>query len=671
MMRSAVSLLVLPALLVAGCTQAAPLPPPVPMTPVVPTAGPVPPVAHFATATPAPTPSPTPVVLEGPLTVGLMPGLPEELSMPLLNALNQIDRVEADNGPQPLRVLDEAENATTVIEAVDARAADHVLAERVFAVVVPFETVTDEVALEDLQLRWQGLDERPILADSATAQLLTAVLGPGVGVTVEQGDLLARLEEMPDALGILPFDQLTPRYKVLRVDGVNVLSNRFVAANYPLIAAINVRGPGASLLVELLQPVIEPVTNRDATQLTTLIMTGVTAISRGTAAAIERNYVTYPAAIISGTLAAADITHVSNEVPFLDDCEVANYENNLTLCSHTSYKAILDVIGTDIVGLSGNHVNDFGRDGARESLQFYAEHDVPIYGSGLTAEEACKPLLWEDHGNTFAFFAVLAFGPETAWATDEEPGACHYYDHKDEVLDAVRELADEVDIVAVEFQHQETYDPQPIPVQIEEFREMREAGADIVTGVQSHVPQALEPYGSQDPGGPGIIAYGLGNLFFDQMWSWPTRTELIVRHTIYGGRVLNTEVLTAVLEDFAQPRWTEPEEREDILTRIFNAAPPRPQGVESPFVDEAEDANNGADDAEAVEDDGVTEDTGAAEDGEAGSATPESDDAVDEGAVDDDAVDEGAVDDGEAGEGAGAEAPASETPASETPTPSS
>lgn len=56
------------------------------------------------------------------------------------------------------------------------------------------------------------------------------------------------------------------------------------------------------------------------------------------------------------------------------------------------------------------------------SLQFYKDNNIPIYGSGLTIEEACAPLQWEDHGNTFAFFAVLAFGPESAWVTDTKPG---------------------------------------------------------------------------------------------------------------------------------------------------------------------------------------------------------------------------------------------------------
>ncbi|MCB0106167.1 MAG: CapA family protein, partial [Caldilineaceae bacterium] len=225
--------------------------------------------------------------------------------------------------------------------------------------------------------------------------------------------------------------------------------------------------------------------------------------------------------------------------------------------------------------LSGNHVNDFGYEGARRSLQFYQDHDIPIYGSGFTPEEACAPLLWEHNGNTFAFLAALAYGPSSAWVTDEEPGACYYYDHKEEVLAHVRDLASEVDIVAVELQYEETYVPYPTANQVIEFRELRAAGADIVTGVQSHVPQAMEPYGHRDAGGPGMIVYGLGNLFFDQMWSWETRTELYARHTIYQGQLISTEILTGVLEDYAQPRWTTPQERVALLTTIFEAAPAR------------------------------------------------------------------------------------------------
>jgi poly-gamma-glutamate synthesis protein (capsule biosynthesis protein) len=384
------------------------------------------------------------------------------------------------------------------------------------------------------------------------------------------------LSEDRKAIGVLPFDQLDPRFKVLAIDGVNVLSNRLEPSSYPLAVAIKLEGEGAETLLQTLGKTVAPETNRDPGKLTSLIMTGVTAMSRDTALRMEQKGVLYPALVISDTLAAADITHVSNEVPFLDDCKVNATPDNLVLCSDTTYWKALEAIGIDIVGLSGNHVNDFGYGGARRSLQFYRDNKIPIYGSGLNIEEACAPLTWQDNGNTFAFIAALAWWPESARATDKLPGACYYYDNKDQIKAMVEDLANKVDVVAVELQYYESYNPFPTAEQVTEFREIRDWGADIVTGVQSHVPQAMEPYGAADQGGPGIIVYGLGNLFFDQMWSWDTRTELYARHTVYDGRLLSTEILTGVLEDFAQPRWATLKERTDLLNRIFDAAPRRP-----------------------------------------------------------------------------------------------
>lgn len=541
---------------------------------------PVPPAPYFPSPTFTPAPTPTPEVVLGPITVALAADLSEDYATPLMARLLQIDTLMAADGEVGVEVLDRPDHATTRIRWQTLAAANHRLAQRYFAVVVPFATVTDDIALEALQMRWQGLDPRPVYLTGDTARSLRPVLGAvGEGAQVQRIDralLLPTLQANPEAVGILPFDQLDPSYKVLTIDHRNVLSNHFDPETYPLAVALTVEGMGQGLIAAQLHGVIVPHTNRDPERFTSLIMTGVTAISRGTAAAIERNHLTYPADVISGTLRAADIVHISNEVPFLDDCVVNNTLNNLVLCSHTDYWAVLEAVGTDIVGLSGNHVNDFGREGGRRSLTFYRENNIAYYGGGMNVEEACEPLYWEHNGNSFAFVAVIAFGPEIAWATAEQPGACYYYERMEQIQNLVAELAQEVDIVAIELQYYEHYDARPTAQQVVEFRELRDAGAQLVTGVQSHVPQAWEPYGVYDPGGPGMILYGLGNLFFDQMWSWETRTNLIARHAIYDGRVLSTEILTTVLEDFAQPRWTEPEERVELLRRIFNAAPARP-----------------------------------------------------------------------------------------------
>jgi poly-gamma-glutamate synthesis protein (capsule biosynthesis protein) len=534
--------------------------------------------APAATATvlealPTPTPAPAQQEMSGPLTVAVDPALPVEFAAPLRAALAALGEVEAANGRFPVQLVEGDAGATVRLGAPGFPGAP--VAERFFAAVVPFDTVQDDITLAELRRRWQA-GSPAVLTTDAGARLLPALLGPGAPGVVDAAALIERLEADRSTVGLIPFDALDPRFKVLTMDGINLLDNRLDPATYPLAVQVKVDGAGAALLAPRLAGAVQPATNRDPARLTTLVMTGVTAMSRATAAAMERYGYAWPAEMIGATLAAADITHISNEVPFLDDCAVNNTVDNLILCSNTTYWAALEAVGTDVVGLSGNHVNDFGRDGARRSLQWYKDNAIPIYGSGFTVDEACAPLLWEHNGNRFAFIAALAFGPQTAWVTESEPGACSYYEHRERILETVRALAAEGRLVAAELQFEEAYQAHPLPDQVAEFRALREAGAQIVTGVQSHVPQAQEPYGAFDTGGPGTISYGLGNLFFDQMWSWETRTELMARHTVYEGRVLSTEILTAVLEDYAQPRWATPDERADILQRIFAAAPSRP-----------------------------------------------------------------------------------------------
>ena len=80
--------------------------------------------------------------------------------------------------------------------------------------------------------------------------------------------------------------------------------------------------------------------------------------------------------------------------------------------------------------------------------------------------------------------------------------------------------------------------------------------------------------------GDAFIDYGLGNLFFDQMGIiddyeeqiLQTRWEIIQRHTFYDGQHLSTELLTAMLEDYAQPRPMTDKERKIFLEELFTAS---------------------------------------------------------------------------------------------------
>jgi len=154
--------------------------------------------------------------------------------------------------------------------------------------------------------------------------------------------------------------------------------------------------------------------------------------------------------------------------------------------------------------------------------------------------------------------------PPSAWATADRPGAAPC--ETERLFADVARLKQQGYLVVFTYQWAESYNPRPGPLQVDGFRAAAAAGASIVSGSQAHQPQAFEfSEGS-------FIHYGLGNLFFDQMASPAVRQEFIDRHIVYDGRYLGTELLTAYLEDYAQPRPMTIEERGAFLEAIFSAS---------------------------------------------------------------------------------------------------
>lgn len=411
-----------------------------------------------------------------------------------------------------------------------------------------------------------------ILSD--TLPLLTQILGEA-GPTV-QG--YADMEELIDAawaekgvLTLIPFDELDPRLATLAIDGQTPIenANRFDIDQYPFIATLYAHVDAADAEQQELADAFLaqiPSTNRDPDKLTVLAMTGVTAMVRFSAAQIDRYGPDWVAEVVGPELAAADITHISNEVPFVPDCETNTSADNFNFCSPPSYMKALEDSGVDIIGLTGNHQNDYGREAALGSLDFYEEKGLPIYGGGRNKEEAFAPLYVEHNGNRLAFLGANSYGPEFAWATDALPGSAKF---NLAIMSAtIRSIKqkDLADVVLPELQYQESYDTTPLIDQRQDFTALVRAGADIVTGVQSHVPQGVELYGDD------VILYGLGNLYFDQMWTHPTREGMIIKHTFYDGRHIGTQILTTLLYDYAQPRWTSADERESLLKQVFDAS---------------------------------------------------------------------------------------------------
>jgi len=299
--------------------------------------------------------------------------------------------------------------------------------------------------------------------------------------------------------------------------------------------------------------------------MTVVVMTGVTALVRGTAARMDEMGVDYPAELIGGWLREADLTHVSNEVAFASNCPPQSpYSTSMRFCSDPSYLALLEHVGVDLVELTGNHLLDWGVDAFSRTLDMYDQEGWLHFGGGRDLEDSLQPALVEHNGNRLAFLGCNPAGPPDDWAGEASPGSapCVY----DQLYGELGRLRDEGYLPIFTFQWTETYSSQPLPGQVAEFRRAVDAGAIIVSGSQAHQPQGFEFYDG------GFIHYGPGNLFFDQMWSLPTRQEFIDRYVFYDGRLISVELLTAILEDWAQPRPMTPDERTAFLEQIFAAS---------------------------------------------------------------------------------------------------
>ena len=504
-----------------------------------------------STATPLPTSTP------GPIPVWLSPALPEALRQPLA-ALTQV-------AGRPVQIVSDR-NAAVVRAEADATTP---LATWVYAAVAPFPTVQDSIDIAGLHSAWVG-DGAPgqiLYVSATTAEAMNGLLGPRSEAATSiaaEGEIVDRAWQSRPSLAIVPFESLEPRWKVLSVDGISPLQKTFAPESYGLTVHFGLTGDPVDV-ADVEQAIAWPATNRDASKMTVVLMTGTTALTRATAWKMEMNGVDYPGLKIGDWLREADITHVSNEVAFTPKCPRPDpTQDSLVFCSPAEDIGLLDQIGVRLVELTGNHILDWGQAALNYTLDQYRQRGWQTFGGGADLAASMKPATFEHNGNKIAFLGCNPAGPPEDWATATSPGStpCDY----DTLFSEVAKLKGEGYLIIFTFQWSEYYRSSPPPVQVAGFRRAVDAGAAIVSGSQSHEPMGFEFYSGS------FIHYGPGNLFFDQMFSTETRQEFLDRYVIYEGRHISTELLTAYLEDYAQPRPMTLEERGAFLARMFTAS---------------------------------------------------------------------------------------------------
>ncbi|MDY7076660.1 MAG: CapA family protein [Chloroflexota bacterium] len=541
------------AVLLAACSSAA-------IRSITPTPTRTPRYTPTPTLTPTPTPTLTPTPA-WPVTIFIPEGLPVSIA-------NALDATLTDH--PDLFVPASSPTVADVQVTFDTNPDATILAEWTYAVVAPFPTLTDEVSWTQVISHWVGSPAgpfagQPLLMTTDTATTLAAAMGEPATDTVEivpAEEIVPRAWDAHSAWAIVPFDELDPRWKVLYVDGVSALDQRLDVEPYPLVLRIGATGMERG--IAKLQEQLPRLTNRDPAKMSVVVMTGVTALTRATAMRMNSHGVTYPAEDIRPWLVEADITHISSEVSFAENCPPPVGYTTMVFCSDPTYFELLEDVDVDVIELTGNHLLDWGLDAMKLSLLMYDTHELPYYGGGWDLAQAQRPLTLTHGVHTFGFAGCNPAGPRSNWATKDLPGSapCDY----ELLYTQISQMREQSIIPIVTLQYWEFYQYEPTPQQRVDFRALAEAGAVIVSGSQAHQPQGFDFHAG------AFIHYGLGNLFFDQMQSLETRQEFVDRHVFYDGRHISTEILTAILEDYARPRPMTDDEREALLKATFAAS---------------------------------------------------------------------------------------------------
>jgi poly-gamma-glutamate synthesis protein (capsule biosynthesis protein) len=400
----------------------------------------------------------------------------------------------------------------------------------------PFEPVQN-ISGAELRTAWRA---GKIAAAAETEAVLAPVLGARRAPVVLTADR-PRLDAGHWA--IVPAHELVPSWSAISIEGQHPLTG------------------GSSSLVIPLCGGTRPIHNIDAEHLTTLVMSGTTAMTGRTAERIDTRGVADTVRYIRPFFAGSDLVHISNEVAFVSKCRPWTGQDTLIFCARDHYIELLDALDTKLIELTGNHLVDYGRRSLERTIDMYEERGWIWFGGGRTQIDATTPRLVEDHGNQLAFVGCNAVN---WWIHAISPGpgvaTCDWARMAWQIRDLRRRGFTPIATV----QHRELRTHTPPPDLVRDLRRLAEAGAAVVIGSQAHVAHPWDVhYGA-------YVHYGPGNILFAQHREIQ-RDATVDKIYLHEGRVLTVARLYTRTEH-GQPRLLDDTERAAFLAQLAAAS---------------------------------------------------------------------------------------------------
>lgn len=281
---------------------------------------------------------------------------------------------------------------------------------------------------------------------------------------------------------------------------------------------------------------------------TTLLAGGDVSFSRAIGAAIRSHGdVTDPVRHIAKRFRAADIAFVNLEAPFSDRGPLTPPRDTLVFKNEPPTVAGLSAMGMDVVSGANNHFGNAGAYGVDYSVKLLGRRGIQVAGAGTNDQRAHAARIETRKGTRYAFLAY-GYPNDSTVATPTRPGIATAADVARMQTDVRRALL-RADAVIVSVHAGAEYTRTPTAFQRRFAHAAVDAGAGLVLGHHPHWVQGVERYRH------GAILYSLGNLVFDQPWSWETMHGVVATVTFTGAKLTRVRLIPVEISGGVQPKF--------------------------------------------------------------------------------------------------------------------
>lgn len=156
-----------------------------------------------------------------------------------------------------------------------------------------------------------------------------------------------------------------------------------------------------------------------------------------------------------------------------------------------------------LVNLANNHINDYGEEGIRDTIELLEKYDIPYVGISEGEKEQVGKIVCIGNQRVGVYSCTEH---EFSVAERGKMGAVPFSGGED--IFKLQDLATECDYLIVLYHGGIEFYPYPTPQMQKNLRTYVKAGADLVVCQHSHCIGCLEEYEN------GTIIYGQGNFLF-------------------------------------------------------------------------------------------------------------------------------------------------------------